>query len=236
MTNSIWAIVPAAGSGRRMAAETPKQYLLVHGLPILEHTLRALLACPDIRGVVVVLDPSDRRADSVTSLSDPRVFTAPGGAERSDSVLSGLRSLTDYISLGDWALVHDAARPCVSVSVLRELIDRALSSDTGTVLAQASTDTVKQVGNNGRVAATLDRRSIWRAQTPQMFRLSELEHALSSALESGVSVTDESMAMERLGYPVSVLEGPSTNIKVTLPADLEFAEIILRRMNEESDS
>ena len=236
MTNSIWAIVPAAGSGRRMAAETPKQYLLVNGLPILEHTLRALLACPDIRGVVVVLDPSDRRADSVTSLSDPRVFKALGGAERADSVLSGLKSLTDYTSLGDWALVHDAARPCVSVSVLRELIDRALSSDTGTVLAQASTDTVKQVENNGLVITTLDRRSIWRAQTPQMFRLSELEHALSSALESGVSVTDESMAMERLGYPVSVLEGPSTNIKVTLPADLEFAEIILRRMNEESDS
>lgn len=236
MTNSIWAIVPAAGSGRRMAAETPKQYLLVNGLPILEHTLRALLACPDIRGVVVVLDPSDRRVDSVASLADPRVFKASGGAERADSVLSGLRSLTDYTSLGDWALVHDAARPCVSVSVLRALIDRALSSDTGTVLAQASTDTVKQVGNNGLVAATLDRRSIWRAQTPQMFRLSELEHALSSALESGVSVTDESMAMERLGYPVSLLEGPSTNIKVTLPADLEFAEIILRRMNEESDS
>ncbi|MDG1654219.1 MAG: 2-C-methyl-D-erythritol 4-phosphate cytidylyltransferase [Luminiphilus sp.] len=236
MTNSIWAIVPAAGSGRRMAAETPKQYLLVNGLPILEHTLRALLACPDIRGVVVVLDPSDRRADSVTSLSDPRVFKASGGAERADSVLSGLRSLADYISLGDWALVHDAARPCVSVGVLRELIDRALSSETGTVLAQASTDTVKQVGSNGLVAATLDRRRIWRAQTPQMFRLSELEHALSSALDSGVSVTDESMAMERLGYPVSVLEGPSTNIKVTLPADLEFAEIILRRMNEESDS
>ena len=236
MTNSVWAIVPAAGSGRRMAAETPKQYLLVNGLPILEHTLRALLACPDIRGVVVVLDPSDRRADSVTSLSDPRVFKTSGGAERADSVLSGLKSLTDYTSLGDWALVHDAARPCVSVSVLRELIDRALSSDTGTVLAQASTDTVKQVENNGLVTATLDRRSIWRAQTPQMFRLSELEHALSSALESGVSVTDESMAMERLGYPVSVLEGPSTNIKVTLPADLEFAEIILRRMNEESDS
>ncbi|MDA7581636.1 2-C-methyl-D-erythritol 4-phosphate cytidylyltransferase [Luminiphilus sp.] len=236
MTNSIWAIVPAAGSGRRMAAETPKQYLLVNGLPILEHTLRALLACPDIRGVVVVLDPSDRRADSVASLSDPRVFKASGGAERADSVLSGLRSLTEYVSLGDWALVHDAARPCVSVSVLRELIDCALSSDTGTVLAQASTDTVKQVGSNGLVAATLDRRSIWRAQTPQMFRLSELEHALSSALESGISVTDESMAMERLGYPVSVLEGPSTNIKVTLPADLEFAEIILRRMNEESDS
>ncbi len=122
------------------------------------------------------------------------------------------------------------------MSVLRALIDRALSSGTGTVLAQASTDTVKQVGSNGLVAATLDRRSIWRAQTPQMFRLSELERALSSALESGVTVTDESMAMERLGYSVSVLEGPATNIKVTLPADLEFAEIILRRMNEESDS
>ena len=233
MTTSIWAVVPAAGSGRRMAAEVPKQYLLVNGVPILEQTLRALLACPDIRGLVVVLDPSDRRADTIESLSDPRVFTAAGGIERADSVLSGLKAVAPYAGADDWVLVHDAARPCVSVSVLRELIKHTLKGGIGTVLAQASTDTLKRVSSSNRVKESVDRRVIWRAQTPQMFRLSELETALSSALTDQLPITDESMAMELAGFPVSILEGPSTNIKVTLPVDLEFAEIILRRMAEE---
>ena len=233
MTTSIWAVVPAAGSGRRMAAEVPKQYLLVNGVPILEQTLRALLACPDIRGLVVVLDPSDRRADTIESLSDPRVFTAAGGIERADSVLSGLKAVAPYAGADDWVLVHDAARPCVSVSVLRELINHTLKGGIGTVLAQASTDTLKRVSSSNRVKESVDRRVIWRAQTPQMFRLSELETALSSALTDQLPITDESMAMELAGFPVSILEGPSTNIKVTLPVDLEFAEIILRRMAEE---
>ena len=236
MTTSIWAVVPAAGSGRRMAAEVPKQYLLVNGLPILEHTLRALLACPDIRGVVVVLDPSDRRADTVGSLADPRVFRAAGGIERADSVLSGLEAVTPYAGKDDWVLVHDAARPCISVSVLRELIKHTLDEGIGTVLAQASTDTLKRVSSSYRVKESLDRRVIWRAQTPQMFKLYELETALSSALADQLPITDESTAMELAGFPVSVLEGPSTNIKVTLPIDLEFAEIILRRMAEEVGS
>ena len=96
--SSVWAVVPAAGSGRRMAAEVPKQYLKLNGVPILEHTLRALLACPDIRGVMVVLDPSDRRADAIPSLSDPRVSTAAGGAERADSVLAGLQAVSPEAS------------------------------------------------------------------------------------------------------------------------------------------
>jgi 2-C-methyl-D-erythritol 4-phosphate cytidylyltransferase len=233
VTTSIWAVVPAAGSGRRMAAEVPKQYLLVNGVPILEQTLRALLACPDIRGLVVVLDPSDRRADTIESLSDPRVFTAAGGIERADSVLSGLKAVAPYAGADDWVLVHDAARPCVSVSVLRELIKHTLKGGMGTVLAQASTDTLKRVSSSNRVKESVDRRVIWRAQTPQMFKLSELETALSSALTDQLPITDESMAMELAGFPVSILEGPSTNIKVTLPVDLEFAEIILRRMAEE---
>ena len=233
MSSSVWAVVPAAGSGSRMAAEVPKQYLLVNGIPILEHTLRALLACPDIRGLVVVLDPSDRRADSVESLSDPRVFRAAGGRERADSVLSGLRAVAPYARPDDWVLVHDAARPCISVAVLRDLIDHTLERGVGTVLAQASTDTLKRVSSGDRVNETVDRRVIWRAQTPQMFRLGELETALSSALTDQLPITDESMAMELSGFPVSIIEGPSTNIKVTLPVDLEFAEIILRRMAEE---
>ena len=232
--SSVWAVVPAAGSGRRMAAEVPKQYLKLNGVPILEHTLRALLACPDIRGVMVVLDPSDRRADAIPSLSDPRVSTAAGGAERADSVLAGLQAVSLEASEQDWVLVHDAARPCVSVALLRSLITACVSENVGAVMAQASVDTLKRISDDNRVVETLDRKAIWRAQTPQMFKLGELSTALSEALANDIAITDESMAMERAGYPVSILEGPSTNIKVTLPADLEFAEIILRRLNEES--
>ena len=232
--SSVWAVVPAAGSGRRMAAEVPKQYLKLNGVPILEHTLRALLACPDIRGVVVVLDPSDRRADAIPSLSDPRVTTASGGAERADSVLAGLEAITAEAGVKDWVLVHDAARPCLSVTTLRALITSCLSEGIGGVMAQASVDTLKQVSDDNRVVETLDRKVIWRAQTPQMFKLSELTSALSSAIASEAAITDESMAMELAGYPVSILEGPSTNIKITVPADLEIAEIILRRLSRES--
>lgn len=232
--SSVWAVVPAAGSGRRMVAEVPKQYLKLNGLPILEHTLRALLACPDIRGVIVVLDPSDRRADAIPSLSDPRVSRAAGGAERADSVLAGLQAIAAEAGSEDWVLVHDAARPCVSVALLCSLITSCVSEGVGTVMAQASVDTLKCISNDNLVVETLDRRVIWRAQTPQMFKLAELTSALSEALGNDMAVTDESMAMELAGYPVSIFEGPSTNIKITLPADLEIAEIILRRLSEEA--
>ena len=232
--SSVWAVVPAAGSGRRMAAEVPKQYLKLNGVPILEHTLRALLACPDIRGVVVVLDPSDRRADAIASLADPRVSRAAGGAERADSVLAGLQAVATEAGAEDWVLVHDAARPCISVGVLRSLISSCTTAGVGTVMAQASVDTLKHVSEDNRVLETLDRQVIWRAQTPQMFKLRELMSALSTALIDDIAITDESMAMELAGYPVSILEGPSTNIKITLPADLEMAEIILRRLSGDS--
>lgn len=232
--SSVWAVVPAAGSGRRMAAEVPKQYLKLNGVPILEHTLRALLACPDIRGVVVVLDPSDRRADAIASLADPRVSRAAGGAERADSVLAGLQAVAKEAGAEDWVLVHDAARPCISVGVLRSLISSCTAAEVGTVVAQASVDTLKRVSEGNRVLETLDRQVIWRAQTPQMFKLVELMSALSTALIDDIAITDESMAMELAGYPVSILEGPSTNIKITLPADLEMAEIILRRLSGDS--
>ena len=228
--------MPAAGAGRRLGGDTPKQYREVAGAPLMEHTLRALLKSRDICGVVVAMDSADRRADTIASLSHERVQTTLGGGTRAHSVLAGLDALKEQVAEGDWALVHDAARPCLTVDALAALIDRARVLGEGVILAEPVADTLKQVNGQGEIEKTVDRSILWRAQTPQMFRLSELEHALSSALESGVSVTDESMAMERLGYPVSLLEGPSTNIKVTLPADLELAEIILRRMNEESDS
>ncbi|MGD2007777.1 MAG: 2-C-methyl-D-erythritol 4-phosphate cytidylyltransferase [Cellvibrionales bacterium] len=226
--SSIWAVVPAAGSGRRMAAEAPKQYLRIAGISLLEHTLRGLLACPAIRGVVVALDPGDRRADTVASLSDPRVTRSSGGAERADSVLAGLEALVDVAGEQDWVLVHDAARPCLPLRNLQQLIDTVTETGMGTVLAQPVNDTVKRVDSEGVIEKTLDRSTLWRAQTPQMFRLQELRDALRRALEQGAAVTDEASAMEFAGYPVRVLEGPSCNLKVTVPEDLQLAEHYLK--------
>ncbi len=228
---SVWGVIPAAGSGRRMAAEVPKQYLSVAGASLLEHTLQALLACPDIRGLVVVLDPSDRRADSVASLADPRIMRTAGGAERADSVLAGLERLAEVARDDDWVLVHDAARPCLPVGVAKTLIDTVLRTNTGAILAQRMTDTVKQVDDEQRITATVDRSALWRAQTPQMFRLRDLREALRGAIANDVLVTDEAMVMEMAGFPVRVVEGPSSNIKVTVPEDLKLAELFLQNMN-----
>lgn len=227
--NSIWAVVPAAGSGRRLGGEIPKQYREIAGAPLMEHTLRALLESPDIRGIVVALDPSDRRADAIESLSDVRVQTTPGGAERADSVMAGLELLASQATDEDWVLVHDAARPCLPLEALTALVERARLTGEGAILAEPVADTLKQVDDAGSVAGTVDRASLWRAQTPQLFPLFPLRAALGQCFEEGVSVTDEAMAMEYVGQPVHVVEGPSSNIKVTVEADLAFADLVLRK-------
>ena len=227
--NSIWAVVPAAGSGRRLGGEIPKQYREIAGAPLMEHTLRALLESPDIRGIVVALDPSDRRADAIESLSDVRVQTTPGGAERADSVMAGLELLASQATEEDWVLVHDAARPCLPLEALTALVERARLMGEGAILAEPVADTLKQVDDAGSVAGTVDRASLWRAQTPQLFPLFPLRAALGQCFEEGVSVTDEAMAMEYVGQPVHVVEGPSSNIKVTVEADLAFADLVLRK-------
>ena len=121
----LLAVVPAAGAGTRLGGDTPKQYREVAGAPLLEHTLRALLQSPDIGGVVVAMDPVDPGARTIASLSDERVQTTPGGATRAHSVLAGLDALGDRVAEGDWALVHDAARPCLTGDALAALIDSA---------------------------------------------------------------------------------------------------------------
>ena len=231
--SSIWAVVPAAGLGRRMAAEVPKQYLQISGVTLLEHTLRALLNCAELRGLIVALDPGDRRADNVALLSDPRVMTAAGGFDRAESVRSGLAVLETLAEPDDWVLVHDAARPCLPLNNLMGFIKTITDSGVGGLLAQPCTDTLKVVNEDGVVASTLDRTTIWRAQTPQMFRLGILCAALDQARVEGVKVTDEASAVEASGHPVQVLEGPASNIKVTVPDDLELVKFHLRRMRED---
>ena len=224
--------MPAAGAGRRLGGDTPKQYREVAGAPLMEHTLRALLQSRDICGVVVAMDSVDPRADTIASLSDERVQTTPGGATRAHSVLAGLDALEDQVAEGDWALVHDAARPCLTGDALAALIDRARVLGEGVILAEPVADTLKQVNDQGEIEQTVDRSILWRAQTPQLFPLLALRNALRHCIEEGVSVTDEAMAMERAGHRVHVVEGASSNIKVTVEADLVFADVFLRESED----
>lgn len=227
----LWAIVPAAGAGRRIASDVPKQYLMVAGAPILEHTLQRLLACADISGIVVAVDPQDHHVDGISSISDPRVSTTAGGAERADSVLAGLLALSSVAAPRDWVLVHDAARPCLPLKDLNQLITEAREHDCGAILAQSIVDTIKQADDQGLVVTTLDRSQLWRAQTPQMFRLSELQTALEVSLKRGDVITDEASAMERAGFPVRVVPGPVCNLKITIPEDLNLAEFYLQALS-----
>jgi 2-C-methyl-D-erythritol 4-phosphate cytidylyltransferase len=143
--------------------------------------------------------------------------------------MAGLELLATEGAEEDWVLVHDAARPCLPLESLTALIERARRSGEGVILAEPVADTLKQVGEDGQISGTVDRQSLWRAQTPQLFPLFALRAALGQCLEEGLSVTDEAMAMERAGEPVHVVEGPSSNIKVTVEADLAFADLVLRK-------
>lgn len=232
--HSCHAVLPAAGLGARMGGDTPKQYLRIHDRTLLEYSLQALLECPEIDSIVVPLHPGDVRAADLALLRHPRVSCVAGGAERAESVLEGLRALADSVSELDWVLVHDAARPCLAAEDVGRLISAVTDGDCGGILAEAVVDTVKQADARGRVVKTLDRNLLWRAQTPQMFRLGELRASLSRAVGRGVAVTDEASAMELAGYPVQLVPGPARNLKVTVPEDLELAAWYLRRRSGES--
>ena len=223
MPGRCFAVLPAAGIGTRMGAEIPKQYLEIEGRSLLEYSLAALLACDAVTAVALVLHPQDAHASALPLLRDPRVLSAVGGAERSDSVLAGLNALSAEAEDDDWVLVHDAARPCLQPQDVQRLVDVVTGNGEGGILARRVVDTVKQATADGLVQATLDRSRLWRAQTPQMFRLGELREALTAALGEDLPVTDEASAMEFAGHPVQLVEGPASNLKVTLPEDLGLA-------------
>lgn len=218
-----WAVLPAAGTGSRMGSELPKQYLEVSGATLLEHSLRALLQCEVLVGIVVPLHPNDTRAAEIPLLQDARVRTVTGAAQRSGSVLAGLEALAAEAAPRDWVLVHDAARPCIQACDIVRLVQAVTASGTGGLLAERIVDTVKQASEEAQVVRTLDRATLWRAQTPQMFRLGELRSALAQAQERGLLVTDESSAMELAGFPVQLIAGHAGNLKVTVPSDLPLA-------------
>ena len=218
---SFWALIPAAGIGSRMRADRPKQYLPLAGKSIIEHTLACFLEHPQLRAVVVSLAADDPYWPSLSCARDPRIQRADGGAERADSVLSGLLRLSELgAQAQDWVLVHDAARPNLARSDLDLLLGELAQDPVGGLLAVPARDTLKRAGDDGRVQSTVDRSTIWQAFTPQMFRLGELQRALADALLAGVAITDEASAMEWAGQSPRLIEGRSDNLKVTRPEDL----------------
>ncbi len=229
---AYWAVIPAAGAGTRMAAEVPKQYLSLRGRTIIEHTLERFLSHPRIDGVVVSVATEDPIWPTLPLTGRPQILRIDGGAERCHSVLNALRALVSAGCDADWALVHDAARPCVRTTDIDTMIDALSDDPVGGILAVPVRDTMKRGSGTQRITATVDRSGLWHALTPQMFRVGPLAAAIERALDSGVKVTDEAQAMELTGQAPRLVEGHADNIKITRPQDLELAELYLRHQEE----
>lgn len=234
MTPKLWALIPAAGSGSRMQAQRPKQYLPLAGKTLLEVTLDKFLSRRDLSGILVALAADD---EIFATLNVP-VLHCTGGATRAESVLAGLLFLSEQgAGDNDFVLVHDAARPCVTQDSLNRLIQTVIASNQGALLACPVCDTLKQAafdsGSDTPLSTrTLDRSQIWQAQTPQMFALGDLKRALTTAQAQGQTVTDEASALELIGLYPQLVADRRDNIKVTLPEDLPLAEFILQRHEE----
>jgi 2-C-methyl-D-erythritol 4-phosphate cytidylyltransferase len=221
-----FAIVPAAGCGARFGSGIPKQYLPLAGKPMIYHALAALCRNERIAGVWVVLSPGDEWWGTFdwTELGEKLTAVFCGGASRAESVANGLMAISDLLREDDWALVHDAARPCLSQDLLDSLFDELADDPVGGLLAVPVADTLKRADAEQRVAATEARDGLWQAQTPQMFRYG----LLSAALAGDSGVTDEAGAIEAVGLKPRLVRADATNFKVTYPADLGLAELILR--------
>jgi len=222
---AIHVVFPAAGVGKRFGAPIPKQHTQINGKTVLEWTLSAWQDVGiDGYRVLVVSEEDSVSKKIAESFGDIQVTF--GSAERSGSVLNALHFLGHRASPDDWVLVHDIARPCVSLDDIKSLIRICQESQIGGILARPITDTIKQNHPDHKVN-TIDRSNIWAAQTPQCFRLGELTKSLSSALDSGIEITDEASAIEAAGLQVNLVEGSSRNIKLTQPSDALLIEFYL---------
>lgn len=229
-----WLVIPAAGMGQRMNSDCPKQYLRIHDRFMVDIVLSRLLNGVSFDGCMVALHREDRWWPTTTSHLDPRVQVCHGEAERHLSVLAALRALTVKAAAEDWVLVHDVARPCITVEDVQKLMATLESDPVGGLLATPVTDTLKRSGiDDNTVLATVDRGGLWRALTPQMFRFGALKAAIERVVRDGVSVTDDASAMEYTGAVVQLVEGRSDNIKITLPSDLAVASFLLGQMPDE---
>lgn len=223
----VTAVVLAAGSGQRVGADMPKQFLVLGDRPMLHHSLAILEACEKVAGIVVALPAGD-----VPDLEAfPKIASrVQGGATRQASLQNALARLPDPT---DTVLVHDAARPLVDQPLIESLLAGLDQSCDGVIPAIPMEDTIKKVSADRMVDREVDRAGIWRVQTPQVFRVQVLQDALAKAVASGLESTDCSQMLTSAGYRVRVVEGDPLNFKVTRAADLWLAEQILAARREQ---
>lgn len=233
---AFWAVIPAAGVGKRMGSAVPKQYLDLNGRAVIDHTIERLLLHPSIDGVYVALSAEDTRWAHTEFANHPDLVSLPGGTERCYSVLNALVRLGEKASAEDWVLVHDAARPCVRREDIDHLIGMVLGHPVGGLLGMPVRDTMKRTDAADRIESTVERSRLWHAFTPQMFRLSLLKDALKGALDAGFLVTDEASAVEWAGHRPIMVEGHADNLKITRPDDLPLAGYYLARQANRSAS
>ena len=232
------AIIPGAGSGSRFGGQIPKQFIEIAGSPIIVHTLRRFDECDEIGAIIVALRPEEieRFGQSISTYGIRKpIRLVAGGAERSDSILNALEAAGEFQP--EIIAVHDAVRPFVAPEQISAVVARAREIGAA-ILALPATDTIKEV-ENGLIRRTIDRRKIWRAQTPQAFRYGLLLRANEDARAADIPpaiATDDAFLVERLGLPVAVVEGSPNNIKVTTPEDLVLAEKIFEELRRSSST
>lgn len=224
----MWIVVPAAGVGERMGADMPKQYLDLGDSCVLQTTLNQLLAVPEVEGIVVVLSAQDTQWSSLPASTHERIHRAQGGESRSDSVMAGLNYVAQHANEDSWVMVHDAARPLIQVSDVQRLFNAVYNSGAvGGILGTPVQDTLKAADDYCSITRTVNRQGLWQAQTPQLFRLGELRHALEEAKAKAIPLTDEASAMEHQGHEPLLVEALKPNFKITRPVDLVIARAVL---------
>jgi len=232
-SSSVVAVIPAAGIGSRMQADRPKQYLTLQGKTILEHTVEILLNHHAIDYLVIAISPHDTYFPSLAIANNPKVKVVEGGNERADSVLNAVNTLPD----NTWALVHDAARPCVSTNDITQLLAVMDNEQVaGGILASRVRDTMKRGAasqgadiNFPTVLHTESRENLWHALTPQLFPTALLKSALQDGLAACATITDEASAIEYSGHKVALIDSDPANIKITHPGDLPLANFYLHQ-------
>ena len=229
----FWAIVPAAGVGKRFSADIPKQFHQLNGQLVAQHTLSRLLSLSIIDAIYSPCDQSSAYWSKVPAASDQRVCLIAGGDNRAQSVLNGLIAMQEFAAESDWVLVHDMARPCVTCENIGQLIAALVGHPVGGILAATINDTLKVIDTEKHIHETANRSLYRAAQTPQMFRYGLLKNAIQTMLEDNKIPTDEASAVEYCGHKALVVEGRQDNIKITKREDLAIAAAIIKNQEIE---
>ena len=218
-------MIPAAGTGERFDQKVAKQYVYLGSKTVLEHSITPFLLSKNLSGILVAISADDEQWKNLSFPGKEGIISVTGGNERFHSVYNALNFLADDLSDEDWIITHDAARPCLSLTLLENLQKELSSHPVGGLVAMPIKETIKQAdGQSNIIKQTLDRRHLWSAQTPQMFRYGILFKAFQHCMQNNIEPTDEAMAVESIGCEPKIILGAARNIKITLQEDLGLAK------------